>query len=418
MLDTTEVQDYLARRQPDGTALKLHRAQVQKLLGELYLHVVERGKKKIKPILEESHRVGLPLLAINPDFVKIKVRRRKCLSIRLQGIDDDLGIVSQLVAIREYNPAREMEEQEKAGLRIGYFSQLYLSDFGVQLSDLIGGCSDSGTDIKNFVATVLKSHSPESAREWCLAHAWNVFVAAGLGAKNMDGRNQNPDFAEAWADVKELFAKVAQSPELQSFLLDKMEKMYGKDGVVAPTLGLDHRWLGHVVGLRALLSKWPAWGAVFKDYYCSSTNATYVDLWNAVVPHFQVLVETLAVLEPIHALVTEVQGLKQVVGAHALYQTLDLRLTLLSCNPAQEITVKQYSQSEAREPTVVAMTYASLQQKTQHTIKKLQYAVDKKYLRARYLTYNKKPRPLEGCVIGVDWVCWVCMHVVCGCGSW
>lgn len=397
LLGSKEVQEYGARRLANGLELGLYDKKVQRLIGELYLHVRDRATATIAPIVQEGRRVGVPMVGIIPDFVKIAVKSVKCLTLRVTGIDEDLNPVSQLVALREYNPSREMEEKEKAGVRISYFAELYLSDIGVTLADLIGGCSDSGSDIRNFVGTGLKVHSPLGMREWCVPHAEDCIAAAALGIRLMDNQNLNPEFAELWGNVKEVYNKLGQSQELYNLLMDKQQEMYSElGGALKPTRGLDHRWLGHTHGLRVMLSRWPAFDAAFNEYYCVSNGTNYKAVWEAVRPAFQVLVETLAVLEPIRQHVTEAQGVKQVIGHHTLFRFLELRLTLLSCDPAQEIKIEQFSMTDAAAPKTTTVTFASLQAGTKKTVEMLKYAADKKYFLPRYGTWNKQPRPLEG----------------------
>jgi len=89
---------------------------------------------------------------------------------------------------------------------------------------------------------------------------------------------------------------------------------------------------------------WPAWDLAFKEYQAAD-GTNYMAEWAKVSPHFQVIVEHVAVFEQIKAVVAEAQGIQAVVGHHVLFRTLELYLTLLSCKDAQEIKILQYNQA-------------------------------------------------------------------------
>lgn len=179
MWEGPEVFDWKGSYVMGAEQLTLNSKNVKHIIGELYAHVMERAKEKINPILEFSKRVGLPMLGVNPDFVKIKVKGLKILSVRLQGVDEELKIVSTLVGLREYKPSDDMQKQERAGGRTGYFLQTQLEDLGVQIKDLSGGCSDSGPDIRYCVDTWIKTFQPHAMREWCVRACIDWLIGMG-----------------------------------------------------------------------------------------------------------------------------------------------------------------------------------------------------------------------------------------------
>lgn len=396
----TQVAQYMARRLHGTFQLKLYPEKIKRRLGELFMHVRNRSVETIAPIVSESKRVGLPMLGINPDFVKVPVKGIKCLTVRLQGLDDDLNIITQLLALREYKPSSAYAAAERAGKRIGDFMDIFLADLNLSQADLIGGCSDSGSDIKYYVGTELKRHSELSMREWCPPHMVDVVMRAGTGVKPMAGENLNPGFAALMDDVKAVMSKITQSYELALLLEEQMAKLYGPKGVLKPTMGLDHRWLGWLRPLETLVSRWPAFDAAFKNYKAQD-GTSFAHVWAKIEAKFQILVEHVAIFKAIKAITDEAQGIKQVVGHQTLFNILNLRLTLLSCSDAKPIKIVQYSATPPENPGVptppeVHKTFATVQEATQVTLQALQRALDHKYLKARYATWDKKPRPLGG----------------------
>ena len=266
------------------------------------------------------------------------------------------------------------------GKVIGFGMEQLFLDYNLSFGEIIGGRSDGGSDIKYWLGTALKEHSPLSIREWCIPHmlsrvAFSAFISA------------NPDFKEVDDAVKALFHALNRSHDLHNLWDEIMQEKFKTTR--CPTLGAEQRWLGCHRYYKLLVRFWPAFKDAFEQYEANS-GGDFKDHWPRVEWHYQVILEHTALMKALLDLVVNAQGEKRIDGGEVLLQTIEARCDSFGSYEEQKIAVVSYDVNGVE--TVTNIPYLFLQPMTKKTIELVAAAMDTKYFIPRYRTWDETAR--------------------------
>ncbi|CAB1101835.1 unnamed protein product [Ectocarpus sp. CCAP 1310/34] len=103
---------------------------------------------------------GMRLLHLNRDLWVDKFSSLKCIGIRLFYIDRTWVLRSRLIAVRQFNPTKELLEDNRLLALLQKYLESVLEEYGLDVSLLFSATSDAGSDAFGTHVDPAKSRSP------------------------------------------------------------------------------------------------------------------------------------------------------------------------------------------------------------------------------------------------------------------
>lgn len=148
----------------EGASRIMSSRRLKHVIYEMWVHVI----LKISLMLEAVRAaINMPFVSLNFDGYQNKILGQKYLGLRAYWViesGDTFQFQSVLLAMKPFSPTYAMRAQGLINIQLEYVQEV-LNCFSIDSSDLFGGVSDAGTDVRNLLANRLKLNW-----EWCIAH--------------------------------------------------------------------------------------------------------------------------------------------------------------------------------------------------------------------------------------------------------
>lgn len=155
--------------------------------------------------------------------------------------------------MKHYAPSAAVQASEKAsGVLFTVFRSL-LAEFGIKLSDLAGGTTDSGSDIKAMCTNFLLAQH-NVYWDWCVCHLADRAAEAAFGTSADPQKSKNKDARQVVSLIIKAAAKVNQSPIFKQKFDEAQMEMLGE--TLKISRHAPQRWLSLVRVMERIIRLW------------------------------------------------------------------------------------------------------------------------------------------------------------------
>ncbi|GLE06695.1 hypothetical protein PINS_up016089 [Pythium insidiosum] len=149
-----------------------------KLVTHSIVEMYASAKREVVSLLREHGVTELKIVTLVADFWTCKPQHEKYLGVHVYFGDKDWRQRSILLGTRNFKPTYGDRDTGIRRPLYRWLSQM-LHDFGLSTSNLFGGMSDAGPDVKWMLQSGLGLHW-----EWCIAHLSNAATKMACGLVN------------------------------------------------------------------------------------------------------------------------------------------------------------------------------------------------------------------------------------------
>ncbi|CAB1105955.1 unnamed protein product [Ectocarpus sp. CCAP 1310/34] len=202
---------------------------------------------------EEINKAPLPIIHYGLDLWTCKVSGRKYLGVHVFYVDSNFSLRHALISVKHYAPSTEIQGTEKASEILFTIFRATLAEYGIKLSDLAGGTTDSGSDVKAMCVNILLGLH-KIWWDWCDCHL------ADKSAENTFGTSADPQQSKnkIARDVIKLVIKTAAKINQSTIVKQKFEKVTLEmlDEILKITKHAPQRWLSLVLVMERIIRLW------------------------------------------------------------------------------------------------------------------------------------------------------------------
>eukprot|EP00752_Nemacystus_decipiens_P004395 g4017.t1 len=164
--------------------------------------------------------------------------------------------------VKHYAPSAENQAADKASEILFIVFKSVLSEFGVKISDLAGGTTDSGSDVKAMcVNFLLRQH--KVSWDWCVCHLADRAAEHAFGTSADPQKSKNKDARAVVQLVIKAASKVNQSHVFKQKLDEAQLEMTGE--VLKIRKHAPQRWLSLVHVMERIIRLWHVFRKVYAN---------------------------------------------------------------------------------------------------------------------------------------------------------
>lgn len=164
-----------------------------------------------------------------------------------------LLLIFLLLQVKHYAPSAEIQGTEKASEILFTIFRATLAEYGIKLSDLAGGTTDSGSDVKAMCVNLLLA-SYKIWWDWCDCHLADKAAENAFGTSADPQKSKNKDAREVIKLVIKTAAKVNQSTIFKQKFEEVQLEMLNE--TLKITKHAPQRWLSLVRVMERIIRLW------------------------------------------------------------------------------------------------------------------------------------------------------------------
>ncbi|CAB1119309.1 unnamed protein product [Ectocarpus sp. CCAP 1310/34] len=220
------------------------------LLVEMY---VATKKAVVGNMLTEIERAPLPIVHYGIDLWQCKITGLKYIDVHVCYVNSNLELQHELLAVKHYAPSAAVQATGKASEILFNVFNSVLREFGVKISDLAGGTTDSGSDVKAMCVNFLLAQH-KGSWDWCVCHLADRAAEQAFGTSADPQKPKNKDARGVVQLVIKAAAKVNQSPIFKQKFDEAQLQMTGE--VLKIRKHAPQRWLSLVRVMERIIRLW------------------------------------------------------------------------------------------------------------------------------------------------------------------
>lgn len=155
--------------------------------------------------------------------------------------------------MKHYAPSADVQAADKASEILFVVFKSVLREFGVKISDLAGGTTDSGSDVKAMCVNFLQAQHKVSW-DWCVCHLADRAAEHAFGTSADPQKSKNKDARAVVQLVIKAAAKVNQSTIFKQKFDEAQLEMTGE--VLKIRKHAPQRWLSLVQVMERIIRLW------------------------------------------------------------------------------------------------------------------------------------------------------------------
>ncbi|CAB1110806.1 unnamed protein product [Ectocarpus sp. CCAP 1310/34] len=243
------------------TALKnfpitgIHNKAVKQMVVEMYAATASQFK------MEMAAQIGgMRLLHLNLDLWVDKFSSLKYIGIRLFYVDRTWVLRSRLIAVRQFNPTKELLEDNRLSALLQKYLESVLEEYGLDVSLLFSATSDAGSDVKRLCDVLLPG-----LWEWCVCHMINCALVEAFGTHVNPAKSINPRCTQSDHDGEKgcgVHPQISQS-EVGAIFEQEQVRQYAQCYHRKLVNAAPQRWSGVTNVLEAVIVNRAAVNAVY-----------------------------------------------------------------------------------------------------------------------------------------------------------
>ncbi|CAN0016946.1 unnamed protein product [Scytosiphon promiscuus] len=351
----------------------IHNKATKHMVIEFYAATASRFKKEL------AAEIGsLPLLHLNLDLWVDKFSTLKYLGTRLFYIDRKWELKTRLLAVRQFNPSKEMLESERLSGLLEKYLKSVLEEFDLDTTKLFSATSDAGSDVKRLCNVLLPG-----LWEWCICHMINCALVEAFGTHVDPAKSRNPQARKVIMRVKKVVEHIRKSPRAKAVFQEEQARQFTQCSHRKLVNAAPQRWSGVANVLEAaIVNLGPiqsVYAAESKECPLTAVSKEIVELYSLIKPAAQVIVQCQQTFVP--------TGQAAVLSLAALkLTTLNVDSPLAILTPARKLSQsgtagigggEQAASSALRE-------HSSLSEVARTTRQHLREAIDWRWFDKRY----------------------------------
>ncbi|CAM9755873.1 unnamed protein product, partial [Hapterophycus canaliculatus] len=351
----------------------IHKEATKHMVIELYAATASRFKKEL------AAEIGsLPLLHLNLDLWVDKFSSLKYMGVRLFYVDRKWELKSRLLAVRQFNPSKEMLESQRLSILLEDYLKSVLEEFDLDTTKLFSATSDAGSDVKRLCNVLLPG-----LWEWCVCHMINCALVEALGTHADPATSRNPEARKVIMRVKKVVEHIRKSPRAKVVFDEEQVRQFLQCSHRKLVNAAPQRWSGVANVLEAAIVNLSPIRSVYaaesEECPLTAVSKEVVELYSLIKPAAQVIVQCQQTSVP--------TGQAAVLSLAALkLTTLNVGTPLAILTPAHEMSQggiagigggEQAAASTLRE-------HSSLSEVARITRQRLRQAIDRRWFDKRY----------------------------------
>eukprot|EP00903_Cladosiphon_okamuranus_P013418 g12500.t2 len=234
-------------------------ARIKHLLVEMF---VATKKVVMGNMHEEMKKAPLPILHYGVDLWTCKTSSRKFIDFHVFYVDSNFELQHTILAVKHYAPSADAQANSQASQTLFTIFRSVLAESGIQLSDLAGGTTDSGSDVRAMcVNFLLRSH--KVPWDWCGCHLVDRAAEHAFATSAGPQKSKNTEARRVVQLVIKAAAKVNHSHIFkQKFDEAQMDKL---GEVLKISKHAPQRWLNLVRVMERIIRLWHVLRKVYAD---------------------------------------------------------------------------------------------------------------------------------------------------------
>ncbi|CAB1104439.1 unnamed protein product [Ectocarpus sp. CCAP 1310/34] len=233
---------------------------------------------------------GMRLLHHNLDLWVDKFSSLKYIGIRLFYADRTWVLRSRLIAVRQFNPTKELLEDNRLSALLQKYLESVLEEYGLDVSLLFSATSDAGSDVKRLCDVLLPG-----LWEWCVCHMINCALVEAFGTHVDPAKSGNPGARKVITTVKKVVEHIRKSPRAKAIFEEEQVQQYAQCYHRKLVNAAPQRWSGVTNVLEAVIVNRAAIDGVYtaegKDSPLTSLTEEIDELYSIIKPAAQVIVK-------------------------------------------------------------------------------------------------------------------------------
>ncbi|CAB1100899.1 unnamed protein product [Ectocarpus sp. CCAP 1310/34] len=178
--------------------------------------------------------------------------------IRLYYVDRTWVLRSRLIAVRQFNPTKELLEDNRLSTLLQKYLERVLAEYGLDVSLLFSATSDAGSDVKRLCDVLLPG-----LWEWCVCHMMNCAVVKAFGMHVDPAKSRNPGARKVITTVKTIVEHIRKSPRAKAIFEEEQVRQYAQCYHRKLVNAAPQRWSGVTNVLEAVIVNRPAIDGVY-----------------------------------------------------------------------------------------------------------------------------------------------------------
>ncbi|CAM9672446.1 unnamed protein product, partial [Hapterophycus canaliculatus] len=224
--------------------------RIKHLVVEMY---VATKKVVMGNMLNEIKTAPMPIIHYGIDLWTCKISGLKYIDVHLFYVDSNFEQQHALLSVKHYAPSSAVQATDKASEILFVVFKSVLSEFGVKISDLAGGTTDSGSDVKAMcVNFLLELH--KVSWDWCVCHLADRAAEYAFATSADPQKSKNKDARGVVQLVIKAAAKVNQSHIFKQKFDEAQLEMTGE--VLKIRKHAPQRWLSLVRVMERIIRLW------------------------------------------------------------------------------------------------------------------------------------------------------------------
>eukprot|EP00752_Nemacystus_decipiens_P017453 g15647.t1 len=216
--------------------------------------ILRKHKDKKRPLVVDF----IDVFSVFKNQFSKRLRYYKKLGARVTHMDQYLNPYD----VKHYAPSAENQAADKASEILFIVFKSVLSEFGVKISDLAGGTTDSGSDVKAMcVNFLLRQH--KVSWDWCVCHLADRAAEHAFGTSADPQKSKNKDARAVVQLVIKAASKVNQSHVFKQKLDEAQLEMTGE--VLKIRKHAPQRWLSLVHVMERIIRLWHVFRKVYAN---------------------------------------------------------------------------------------------------------------------------------------------------------
>ncbi|CAB1117212.1 unnamed protein product [Ectocarpus sp. CCAP 1310/34] len=241
------------------TALKnfpitgIHNEAVKQMVVEMYAATASQFK------MEMAAQIGgMRLLHLSLDLWVDKFSSLKYVGIPLFYVDRTWVLRSRLIAVRQFNPTKELLEDNRLSALVQKHLESVLEEYGLDVSLVFSATSDSGSDVKRLCDVLLPG-----LWEWCVCHMINCALVEAFGTHVDSAKSRNPGARKVITMGKKVVEHIPKSPRAKAIFEQEQVRQYAQCYHRKLVNAAPQRWSGVTNVLEAVIVNRAAVNAVY-----------------------------------------------------------------------------------------------------------------------------------------------------------
>lgn len=311
----------ICNKLPVANSRQIQTINMRKHYVEHYVTIKEHIIGELKAAKE---KFDIPFLSLSLDLIQADVQNKKLMGVKVSYVFGG-SIQSWNLAVRAYNPSlEEYAGGKQASELIMDWCKIILQEYNISPDrDILTSCTDSGSDIKRAIETVLPT-----IREWCISHLTHLALADAFGSSVDPTKTKNVEIRNVITKCRKLIEKVNKSKRLKENIEQQMKQDFGK--VVKLKNSPAHRWSAMEDVFVRLLKYW---NQISKGFLQCNLPFT-------IESDRQLLLELRSIIHPVRHIQRIAQTTKEHISfqvymlmMHAYFGVLDAKASLSLYDP-------------------------------------------------------------------------------------